>query len=423
MISIVTKVILINLAAMFVQLVICQIFGLLLILPILGVNNIVDIEMPWFNSNLTVASRLDKFLLYSKLVDLAERCDITPCCISDQDYVNLSIYCTASSPRGPGLWKFNNSLLSDTIFCSYLSDCITDLSSCLSAFDSIKLWWDFFKSSLKADVISYAKSKRKELNCERVVLFNRLIDLKRKLAQGELAVSSEILTVESHLVALVNRSLEGTKTRSRVQWLKNGEKPLRFFFKLERERYEKNDVKSILDSNGHELFTRRVIENAHVDFYTDLFLAEAIDPECKDTLLDGIHRSLSEADCAVCERAVSLEELTASLKTINSNKAPGSDGFSVEFYTKFWDLLGPLLLMVVNMCFADGELSNSMKVSITRLIYKKRRDVKNLKNWRPISLINVDYKICSKAITLCLSKVLDSIIDPVHGLLGVTFKG
>ena len=36
----------------------------------------------------------------------------------------------------------------------------------------------------------------------------------------------------------------------------------------------------------------------------------------------------------------------------------------------------------------------------------------DLKNWRPISLLNVDYKICSKAITLRLAKVLDSIIDP-----------
>lgn len=114
----------------------------------------------------------------------------------------------------------------------------------------------------------------------------------------------------------------------------------------------------------------------------------------------------------MCEGAVTLAELAASLKTMNTNKAPGSDGFSVEFYMKFWDLLGPLLLRVINQSFVDGELSESMKVSITRLIYKKRGDVKDLKNWRPISLLNVDYKICSKAITLRLSKVLDSIIDP-----------
>jgi len=53
-----------------------------------------------------------------------------------------------------------------------------------------------------------------------------------------------------------------------------------------------------------------------------------------------------------------------------------------------------------------------MKTNVTQLIYKKRGDIKNLKNWRPISLLNVDYKICSKAITIRLSKVLDSIVHP-----------
>ena len=369
-------------------------------------------EMSWFNSDLTIGSRMDKYLLSSKLVDLAGACDITPCCFSDHDYVNLVIDFSNSTPRGPGIWKFNNSLLSDEIFCNYLSDCIADLSSCLSSFGSVKLWWDFFKSSLRADVISFAKSKRRESSRERVVLTNRLIDLKRKLVRGDSSVAAEILAVESHLTALVNRSLEGAKTRSRVQWLEDGEKPTRFFFKLERERFERNEVKSILAPNGTEVFTREEIEDAHVDFYTHLFSAEAIDPECKDTLLNGIEKSLSDPDRALCEGFVTLAELTASLKTMNTHKAPGSDGFSVEFYTKFWDQLGPLLLMVINKCFADGELTESMKVSITRLIYKKRGDIKNLKNWRPISLINVDYKICSKAITLRLSKVLDSIIDP-----------
>ena len=46
------------------------------------------------------------------------------------------------------------------------------------------------------------------------------------------------------------------------------------------------------------------------------------------------------------------------------------------------------------------------------LDFKKRGDVKHLKNWRPISLLNVDYKIISKAITLRLSKVLEHIVHP-----------
>ena len=78
----------------------------------------------------------------------------------------------------------------------------------------------------------------------------------------------------------------------------------------------------------------------------------------------------------------------------------------------FWEILGPLLLRVANQCFTDGELCESMKASVTRLIYKKRGDIKNLKNWQPIPLLNVDYKIISKGITTRLSNVIEYIVHP-----------
>ena len=51
-----------------------------------------------------------------------------------------------------------------------------------------------------------------------------------------------------------------------------------------------------------------------------------------------------------------------------------------------------------------------MKGSVTKLIFKKRGDRKSLKNWRPISLLNVDYKIISKVITSRLANVIEFIV-------------
>ena len=80
---------------------------------------------------------------------------------------------------------------------------------------------------------------------------------------------------------LVYNDSEGAKIRSKVQWLEHGERPTRFFFKLERERFEKNVLSSILDRNGTEVFSRKEIERAHMQFYSHLFAEELIDPECK----------------------------------------------------------------------------------------------------------------------------------------------
>ena len=82
----------------------------------------------------------------------------------------------------------------------------------------------------------------------------------------------------------------------------------------------------------------------------------------------------------------------------------------VEFYRAFWGLLGHLLVDSLNYYYDHGELSNSQKETIITLIEKKDKDKRDLSNWTPILLINVDVKIGSKAIAKRLENVLPNII-------------
>ena len=173
--------------------------------------------------------------------------------------------------------------------------------------------------------------------------------------------------------------------------LEEGEKATRFFFGLERKRASRNLVSSIYDENGVEVFSREEIERAHVAFYTKVFSEEPIDECYKQMCFDNIGSTLSPDQRDSCEGELTLSELTSSVNSLSLNRSPGLDGLTVEFYRHFWHLLGPLLLQVACECLRQGSLTNSMKGSITRLIFKKRGDKKDLKNWRPISLLNVDY--------------------------------
>ena len=88
---------------------------------------------------------------------------------------------------------------------------------------------------------------------------------------------------------------------------------------------------------------------------------------------------------------------------MQNGKSPGNDGFTKEFYVAFFGELGKLLVSVFNCAFEVGELSSSQKQVIT-LTQKKDRDNMLIKNWRPISLMNVDIKIASKVLAFRLRK-------------------
>ena len=71
----------------------------------------------------------------------------------------------------------------------------------------------------------------------------------------------------------------------------------------------------------------------------------------------------------------------------------------MEFYRKFWKDLREPFVEALREGIREGELSSSQKQSVIRLIPKKGKDLSEIKNWRPISLMNVDAKIFSKVLT------------------------
>ena len=94
-----------------------------------------------------------------------------------------------------------------------------------------------------------------------------------------------------------------------------------------------------------------------------------------------------------------------------NNKSPGNDGLTKEFYGVFWDDLKTPLISSFKSAFVKGELSNSQKQAVIKLIEKKDKDKRLIQNWRPISLLNVDLKILSKALANRIKKYLPFLIS------------
>ena len=121
--------------------------------------------------------------------------------------------------------------------------------------------------------------------------------------------------------------------------------------------------------------------------------------ECIQSFLDKVSLpKLNENQALKCEGAITECELLKALTFMDNDKSPGNDGITKEFYTKFWDAVKEPLCASIHQSFTAAELSTSQKQAITKLTEKKDRDKRFIKNWQPISLLNVDMKLISNVL-------------------------
>ena len=149
-------------------------------------------------------------------------------------------------------------------------------------------------------------------------------------------------------------------------------------------------------------------ENYYRNLYTsDLTFSET----AYDTSTDNVETpKLSEDAQETLEGPLTYEECKKIPETFQNNKAPGEDGFTVEFCTYFLELLGNDLITSFNDPHEKGELSISQRRGIITLVPKEDGSLLDLSNWRPITLLNVDLKIASKAIAKHIESTLPNLI-------------
>ena len=111
------------------------------------------------------------------------------------------------------------------------------------------------------------------------------------------------------------------------------------------------------------------------------------------------------------EGELTMEEVHQSLSNMKNGKSPGLDGYTVEFFKYFWKEINIFLLRYLNFSFMSGSMSQVQKLGVISLIPKGNTERFYLRNWRPISLLNVTYKIASACIANRLKKVLPLLIN------------
>ena len=363
-----------------------------------------------------IQSRLDYILITNSLNDMVDKPQILTSFCSDHSGIALQFSPLPKQSKGNGFWKFNSSLINDTDYVGQLNELLQEWITEYDGIEDKRLTWELLKYEIRKFTCRYCADKKKAERLEEHLLQTRLDELEVDLGTvpGN-EFSEEYYTCKAKILELEELKAKGAIIRSKVKWLEEGEKSTQYFFSLEKYNYSEKNIRKLNLDCGETVTSDADILYEATKFYGKLYESKITeeDEDNMGILFDDKNNipELTKQERDMCDEHITEQECFESLKTFKNNKNPGNDGLTKELYVTFWKSISKPLLNSYLYSQEVGSLSNSQRQAIITLLEKHGQDRCYLANWRPISLLNVDYKILTKVLANRVKRVLPSIIS------------
>ena len=184
------------------------------------------------------------------------------------------------------------------------------------------------------------------------------------------------------------------RIKAQINKMKARELPSFIVSSLVKSKSKETNISTTYDNNGTE--SKNNLENI-LNFYSNLFKKKEID---KETLKDMLKYFTipDTVNTNIMGNKISLDELKIAIKSSRNNKSPGDDGIPIIVYKNLNDKMLIQLQDEMNKSLNGKKFIDSWYNGIITLIFKKG-DKKDISNYRPITLLNCDYKLFCKVLS------------------------
>ncbi|CAJ0966526.1 unnamed protein product [Ranitomeya imitator] len=366
-----------------------------------------SVNYSWSRPDGSLRSRID-FVFTSRAVRQS-RYSMVPCFFSDHRAIRLQCVLGHGFPPGPGSWKLNCALLTQSEVVEELRAAYATWRSCKGSFRTICDWWEYVKLEFRCFFQAKSQLQARERRRDFRGLQRQLRSLQDLLHCGW-DVREELDEAKRGLKRHFEEESRRIIFRSKVENMEKGEKCNSFFFrKLHAGHMPLSELR---DESGNIRRVKEDVMRVISDFYSDLYSHKTTNPDAADKFLSGITNHLDPAGAATMDKPLTVGELLAAAKSFRTGRTPGSDGLPAELYVTLGDLICRDLLELYEEMVVEGRMPPSLREGMVMILYKRKGERCDLKNWRPITLLNVDYKILAKTMATRLKTVIGRIIHP-----------
>lgn len=259
------------------------------------------------------------------------------------------------------------------------------------------------------------QKKIPSIKLQQVDIQNRISTLKTFLAltpsQEEI---DEYNLLTSQLRALQFQDAVFWRRESRIRWLGLGDASTKFFFNTVKEKHKKEQMNELRLDDGSITTDKERITQEVGRFYYKLYTPEretsAEDMQERQEILQRCQVRLSDSARILVEAPPTKKEITDTLLSMPNNKSPGIDGLTAEVFKACWSFIISDFFDMITSFWESGVLYPGVNKGVIKLIPKKTDKIR-LKDWRPLTMLSIPYKIINKLIAGRTQKVLPLIVN------------